>query len=91
MEQIKEATYLFNFSVRRKNILSEKVKINAPQRHKLVDVCRTEWLVSLKNYKFIKLSVKWEKINVSQVLTARTRPNQTHCSSLLLTLVLFPH
>ena len=30
----------------RKNILSEKVKVNAPnaQRQKLVDVCRTRWL-----------------------------------------------
>ena len=46
MEQIKEITYLFTFSVPRKNILSEKVEVYTPNAldQKLVDVCHTRWL-----------------------------------------------
>ena len=46
MKQIKETSNLFNFSVPRKNSLSEKVKVYAPnaKRQKLVDVRRTSWL-----------------------------------------------
>ena len=46
MEQIKEISNFFNFSVLRNYSLSEKVKGYAPnaQRQKLLDVCRTSWL-----------------------------------------------
>ena len=46
MEQIKEISNFFNFSVLRNCSLAEKVKGYAPnaQRQKLLDVCGTSWL-----------------------------------------------
>ena len=46
MEQIKEITYFFNFSVPGKNSLSYKIKVCAPNAHciKLADLCRTRYL-----------------------------------------------
>ena len=46
MEQIKEITYFFNFSVPQKNSLSYKIKVCAPNAHhvKLADLCQRRYL-----------------------------------------------
>ena len=99
MEKIKEIANFFNFSVHRKNSWLEKLKVYASnaQLQKLV-VCRTRWLeridgISIFEELFVSIyhSLREMKENKCYTLATRPLPKRTHCSSLLLTLVLLPH